>query len=61
VQGDKLSYCGWPEGQAELKDCVLIKEATQAERLALLHEMAKISESDHRQRYAVARLATLSA
>lgn len=36
VQGDKLSWCGWPEGMAELSDCRLIKKATPEERQKLL-------------------------
>lgn len=52
VQGEYLSWCGWPEGEAKLSDCDLVRKATPGERLRLLHELAAISESDHRQRYA---------
>lgn len=28
VQGDRLSWCGWPEGTANLADCVLVEKAS---------------------------------
>ncbi len=28
VIGDKLEWCGWPPGQADLADCTLIERAT---------------------------------
>lgn len=56
VIGDKLSWCGWPEGSANLSDCQLIKAATEDERYKLLEEIAQIDGSDHRQRYAEKRL-----
>ena len=52
VQGDRLSWCGWPRGTAALSDCTLVKKATAEERHKLLREMAEMSTSDHRQRYA---------
>jgi hypothetical protein len=53
VEGDKLSWCGWPEGWAELSDCILVKKATAEERDKLLREMADMrTERDHRCRYA---------
>lgn len=57
VQDDKLSWCGWPEGWAELSDCKLIKKATSEERTKLLKQMAAMpTEQDHRARYARATL-----
>lgn len=56
VRGDKLSWCGWPEGMADLSDCSLIRKATEEERLSLLHELAASSQNDHRARYARDRL-----
>lgn len=56
VIGDKLSWCGWPEGQAELSDIRLIKVASDDSRYDLLHEIASISGNDHRKRYAQKRL-----
>lgn len=57
VRGDRLSWCGWPEGEAQLKDCTLVEKATPEARDKLLHEMAAMTESDHRGRYARRRLA----
>ena len=57
VQGDRLAWCGWPEGEALLADCTLIKKATQEYRQKLLHDMADIPGSDARKRYAAWRLA----
>lgn len=57
VQGDRLSWCGWPEGMAALADCTLVRKATPEDRDKLLREMAAIGGSDHRQRYAQTRLA----
>ena len=57
VQDGRLSWCGWPEGTADLADCELVEKATPEKRLALLHDLAAIGESDHRQRYAAALLA----
>ncbi len=28
VQGDRLSWVGWPEGTALLSDCTLVEKAT---------------------------------
>lgn len=57
VQGENLSWCGWPEGWAKVSDCILIKKATAEERLKLLREMANMpTEQDHRARYARAAL-----
>jgi len=52
VQDEHLSWCGWPEGQARLSDCVLKKKATPEERRELLERMAAGTGSDHRTRYA---------
>lgn len=41
VDGDRLWWCGWPEGQAQLSDCELIETATEEQRLSLLLRMAK--------------------
>lgn len=57
VIGDKLSWCGWPEGMADLADCTLTCKATDEERDKLLHDLARINSADHRCRYAQRRLA----
>jgi hypothetical protein len=45
VQGDHLSWCGWPEGMARLADCLLVDKATHAEREKLLRDMAATRRS----------------
>lgn len=52
VQGDRLSWCGWPEGTANVADCDLIEKATSEKRRKLLDELAASSSDGHRQRYA---------
>lgn len=32
VRGDKLAWCGWPEGEVSLSHCTLVKKATSEER-----------------------------
>lgn len=39
VDGDRLFWCGWPEGSALLSDCELTKKATAADRHKLLLSM----------------------
>lgn len=60
VEGLRLSWCGWPEGTAQLADCELIEKAPPEARRKLLEEWAKpISHdrrNDHRHRYAVRQL-----
>lgn len=55
VQGDRLSWCGWPEGAAALSDCTLTKKATPEERADLLARLAAINGPDHRAVYARTR------
>ena len=57
VRGDRLAWCGWPEGEAALADCTLVKKAAPAERDKLLREMAAIEQHDRRASYARDRLA----
>ncbi len=57
VVPDKLAWCGWPEGEAELADCTLTKKATDAQRYELLERMAKGangSKRANRARWALA-------
>lgn len=35
-----LSWCGWPDGEAKIADCRLIKRATDAEHLDWLTQIA---------------------
>ena len=57
VRGDRLAWCGWPEGEAAIADCELLQKATPAKRAELLQEMAKLG-NDARGRYARAALST---
>lgn len=52
VDRDRLAWCGWPEGLAELKDCTLIEKATADAREKLLHQMAASDSDDSRVRFA---------
>jgi hypothetical protein len=56
VQGDRLAWCGWPEGEARLSDCTLKEAATDQKREKLLRQLADMSEDDARRRYARHRL-----
>ncbi len=51
VRGDRLSWCGWPEGQAEVADCELIAACTDAEHWSLVEKIARVTGSDHRGVY----------
>ena len=56
----QLSWCGWPKGWADIGDYTLVKSCSDEDRIKLLKEMAKMGDrSDHRYRYAVAKLAEL--
>lgn len=50
VQGDRLAWCGWPDGTARVRDCLLVEKATAPERHELLVEMAR--GRGHRAEYA---------
>jgi hypothetical protein len=52
VRGDRISWCGWPEGTAALSDCVLVEKATPEAREKLLRKLATMTGDDHRGRYA---------
>ena len=52
VDDDRLYWCGWPEGSANLSDCTLTKKATPEERAALIQRLAAMTDiSDARARY----------
>lgn len=41
VEGNRLSWCGWPPGGwTELADCTLVRKATQESRAKLLEDLA---------------------
>lgn len=54
---ERLSWCGWPEGWAEMKDVLLTRACTDAEHIGILREWAAQTGSDHRIRYAQRLLA----
>lgn len=56
VVDGRLAWCGWPNGEAALVDCVLVRKATVDDRLRLLVDMANITGNDSRGRYARWRL-----
>lgn len=60
VQGEYLSWMGWPEGMAKLEDCKLLEKATPEYRMNLLHEQADSMTNDHRSIFARHRLAAMS-
>src|SRR5436309_3154814 len=59
VDGERLAWCGWPEGEAKLADCTLVKAASDAEHLQTLRDCAK--SSGRRAHMAQATLAELMA
>lgn len=40
AEGEHMSWSGWPEGQADVKDCTVIKECSDEEHEAALREWA---------------------
>ena len=40
VDGDRLAWCGWPEGEARLEDCELVKSCTDERHWALVEKIA---------------------
>jgi hypothetical protein len=56
VQDGHLSWCGWPEGTAEVSDCELVKAASDDDRMSLLQQMSRMDGNDARGRYARWRL-----
>lgn len=52
VEGEYLSWCGWPEGMAKLSDCELLEKATPESKEKLLHQLADTTSNDHRSRFA---------
>jgi len=52
VDGDYLAWCGWPEGEARVADCDLVKTCSDEEHLKLLTEIASIPLTDKRGRMA---------
>lgn len=59
VHGEELCPCGWPESFARVSDCDLVRSATEAKRLKLLYEMAKMTGNDSRGQHARWELAEM--
>lgn len=57
VRDDRLAWLGWPQGEASVKDCELVRECSPEKRQKWLLDMAAMNdESDPRCRYAKRRL-----
>jgi len=54
VRGDRLAWFGWPEGEAALSDCTLVRKASVDERMSWLRDMA--ASNGRRGQYARQRL-----
>ena len=52
VDGDKLAWCGWPAGMANLSDCKVIMRCSDEEHMKLVNEIANISSDDFRGTHA---------
>ena len=57
VRDDRVAWCGWPEGEAQLTDCELITKASAQGKSKLLQQLADSNHDDARARYARWRLA----
>jgi len=53
VIGDKLEWCGWPPGQAELSDCTLIEKAADVAKRRATPAVAPVAQ---REREALERI-----
>lgn len=51
-ENGRLSPCGWPETLAETKDCVLIKKASDKERIELEQRLLELPSIDIRGSWA---------
>src|SRR5580704_7673683 len=41
VDGDRLAWCGWPDGEAKVSDCTLVEAVDDAGHLRWLREIAQ--------------------
>lgn len=57
VLGERLWWCGWPEGSADLADCELVSKATRDSMRRLLERMRR--GNGRRAAYARGRLAEI--
>lgn len=54
VDGDYLAWCGWPEGEANLSDCTIVKRCSDDEHIQRLDDIA--NSSGKRARMAQSKL-----
>jgi hypothetical protein len=59
VDGDRLGWCGWPEGEALISDCTLIKAANDVQHRERLEQVAA-SKHGKRARMAAAVLTAMA-
>ena len=52
----RLSWCGWPEGIAEISDCTLVRAADDYQHARAVHQWARSGPSSDHRRRAIARL-----
>jgi uncharacterized protein YodC (DUF2158 family) len=50
VDGDYMSWCGWPDGEALASDCEVVKICSNAEHVALLEEISRAKSGRRSQR-----------
>jgi hypothetical protein len=44
VDGDRMSWCGWPPGEAMVSDCDLIERASDALHLDILRQCSEMQD-----------------
>lgn len=57
----KLSPCGWPECEGEIRDCTLVNAATDEESEGLVGRLVAIGERRGRRAYEIAEAARAAA
>lgn len=55
VDGDRMSWLGWPPGEARIADCTVIKESSDEEHERILRQLLA-SQDGKRARMAQTRL-----
>ena len=60
VNGGRLAWCGWPQGEAALSDCELVKACDDIEHIKLLKACAELQNDlrGSRARAELYRIAT---
>ena len=59
VEGDRLSWCGWPPGSANITDCALVESCDDKKYDKLLRDLAAMKPDrgyDARQSWALSEL-----